>query len=142
MILAPQKTSWMQTFFDIIFDLNNIISGWELETLSDRQKRSLIPSLQQISSALDLLMQDPWFTSLWTLQEAVLRRDAMVLSRDGDPLTVSHSREYSIRLEMFCSSCWYILLDIGRYAEDWPLERDRSTEKYSNSSAHRGFSSA
>jgi hypothetical protein len=29
------------------------------------------------------LLLDPWFSSLWTLQEAFLRRDAVLLSREG-----------------------------------------------------------
>ncbi|KAK8051729.1 hypothetical protein PG993_003114 [Apiospora rasikravindrae] len=34
-----------------------------------------------------MLFADPWFTSLWTLQEGYLRKDAILLSRDGDDVT-------------------------------------------------------
>ncbi|KAG8534086.1 uncharacterized protein KY384_000929 [Bacidia gigantensis] len=32
------------------------------------------------------LLNDPWFSSLWTLQELVLRNDALVLSKEGEDL--------------------------------------------------------
>ncbi|KAF3934301.1 hypothetical protein ABW19_dt0205978 [Dactylella cylindrospora] len=35
------------------------------------------------------LFSDPWFSSLWALQESMLRGDAIVLSREGDPLCVA-----------------------------------------------------
>lgn len=112
----------LQSLFDTIFDLNYIISGWQMWELTDLQKQSVIPKLQHILSTLNSLLQDPWFTSLWTLQEAVLRRDAMILSKKGQPLTLSHNREHNISLEMFCNSCWNILVDIDAYAEYWPVE--------------------
>ncbi|KAG9591604.1 hypothetical protein KCU77_g6620, partial [Aureobasidium melanogenum] len=112
----------LQGLFDIIFDLDNIISGWGLWELSDDQKQSVIPRLECILSTLRSLMQDPWFTSLWTLQEAVLRRDAMILSTNGRLLTLSFHHEHKIRLEMFCNSCWNILVNIDDYKDDWPTQ--------------------
>lgn len=112
----------LQSLFDIIFDLESIISGWELWDLSHDQKQSVIPKLEFILSTLQSLMQDPWFTSLWTLQEAVLRRDAMILSTIGQPLTLPFHREHHIRLEMFCNLCWNVLTDIDGYKDEWPPE--------------------
>lgn len=40
------------------------------------------------------LSKDPWFTSLWTLQEAFLRKDACFLSREGDYCTYQWAIEY------------------------------------------------
>ncbi|KAF2245029.1 hypothetical protein BU26DRAFT_522719 [Trematosphaeria pertusa] len=37
-----------------------------------------------IISTLEKYTADPWFTSLWTLQEAYIRPDALLLDRDGD----------------------------------------------------------
>jgi hypothetical protein len=116
---SPDKS---QALFDTIFNLDNVISGWRLWELSFSQKQSLIPRLRHILSTLCSLMQDPWFTSLWTLREAVLRRDATNLSSHGQLLTVSHHREYNIHLEMFCNSCWTIMSDINDYEEYWPPE--------------------
>ncbi|KAH6949746.1 heterokaryon incompatibility protein-domain-containing protein [Ilyonectria sp. MPI-CAGE-AT-0026] len=33
---------------------------------------------------LERLLQDPWFSSLWTLQEAYLQKDAVILSKEGE----------------------------------------------------------
>lgn len=45
---------------------------------------------------VNCLLQDPWFSSLWTLQEAFIKKDAIFLSKEGHvirllghPLTVS-----------------------------------------------------
>ena len=40
------------------------------------------------------LHQDPWFTSLWTLQEAFLRKDARFLSKEGNYCTYPWALEY------------------------------------------------
>lgn len=42
--------------------------------------------LDIIQSSLKFLFTDPWFTSLWTLQESILRRDAQLLSSSGEPI--------------------------------------------------------
>ncbi|CAD0113976.1 unnamed protein product [Aureobasidium uvarum] len=112
----------LQGLFDIIFDLDNIMSGWELWKPSNTRDQSCVPKLRHILSTLESLMEDPWFTSLWTLQEAVLRRDAMILSTDGWPLTLQFDRTHKIRLEMFCNTCWNILVNIDDYADEWPSE--------------------
>lgn len=43
------------------------------------------PGLEHIPTPemIDFFASDPWFTSLWTLQEAFLRPDAQLLTRDG-----------------------------------------------------------
>jgi hypothetical protein len=112
----------LQALFDTIFSLDNVISAWNLWELSIAQRKTVVPRLQHILSTLCSLLQDPWFTSLWTLQEAVLRRDATVLSSHGQPLTVSHHRGHNVRLEIFCNSCWTIMSDINEYAEYLPPE--------------------
>jgi hypothetical protein len=43
-------------------------------------------SVDNLKKALDYILNDPWFSSLWTLQEAILRRDAIVLSAEGQPI--------------------------------------------------------
>ncbi|KAL6410759.1 hypothetical protein AUP68_07191 [Ilyonectria robusta] len=39
--------------------------------------------LEQIQVILNNIRREPWFTSLWTLQEAFLRKDACLLSQDA-----------------------------------------------------------
>ncbi|KAJ4422065.1 hypothetical protein N0V82_003256 [Gnomoniopsis sp. IMI 355080] len=43
--------------------------------------------LRLLEDAFSLLLSDPWFTSLWTLQELMMRNDAMVLSSEGSLVT-------------------------------------------------------
>ncbi len=43
---------------------------------------------------LQSLHEDPWFTSLWTLQEAFLRKDACFLSKEGDFCSYLWELEY------------------------------------------------
>lgn len=40
-----------------------------------------------MDSIPQLLKQEPWFSSLWTLQESVLQRHAIVLDKRGEPVT-------------------------------------------------------
>lgn len=46
----------------------------------------MLSQLPLFLNILKKLFQDPWFTSLWTLQESVLRRDAILLCREATPL--------------------------------------------------------
>lgn len=41
-------------------------------------------TMNKLQGAYDDVFSDPWFSSLWTLQEVVLRNDAMVLSAEGE----------------------------------------------------------
>lgn len=45
--------------------------------------RQAVESLQK--SCIELF-DDPWFSSLWTLQELVLRNDALILTREAEPV--------------------------------------------------------
>lgn len=40
----------------------------------------------QVETVLDCLRKEPWFSSVWTLQEAYLRKDAVFLSRNAQKL--------------------------------------------------------
>lgn len=44
----------------------------------------VIETLDRAITALRSWTSDPWFSSLWTLQESVLRRDAIILSCEGE----------------------------------------------------------
>ncbi|KAK6209384.1 hypothetical protein LQW54_006372 [Pestalotiopsis sp. IQ-011] len=60
------------------------------------------PALAQIHSCIETLITDSWFTSLWTLQEAFLRPDAILFSREGVPIV---NKDY----EPYCHSFLDIL---------------------------------
>ena len=47
-------------------------------------------------TTLKTLLGDWWFSSLWTLQEGILRDDAMLLSRDGSPIKKEDPSLYDI----------------------------------------------
>ena len=42
---------------------------------------------EEMIRSLSLLLQDPWFSSLWTLQESLLQRHAILLNKRGEPVT-------------------------------------------------------
>lgn len=45
--------------------------------------------IAEIVDSLSRILQDPWFSSLWTLQESILQRHAILLNRSGHPITTS-----------------------------------------------------
>ncbi|KAL8917732.1 MAG: hypothetical protein Q9208_007784 [Pyrenodesmia sp. 3 TL-2023] len=47
----------------------------------------LLQAAEAIVNALVAILQDPWFSSLWTLQESVLQRFALLLNKSGLPIT-------------------------------------------------------
>ncbi|TGJ78844.1 hypothetical protein E0Z10_g9925 [Xylaria hypoxylon] len=91
---AKHVVAWLSTFSTQ--DLNNLIRGlWDKtdqikqqiaisRTLSDTRSKLL---LNEIHALLATLFSDTWFTSLWTLQEAFLRYDALLMSREGGVAT-------------------------------------------------------
>jgi hypothetical protein len=48
-------------------------------------------TLRGIEKCLRTIFEDPWFSSLWTLQEAFLRPDAVLLSKEG--IAIPHNAE-------------------------------------------------
>lgn len=50
------------------------ITHWLTQTEED---------LDAMENCLSRLLIDPWFSSLWTLQEFILRRDATIISKEG-----------------------------------------------------------
>lgn len=56
----------------------------EYEATMDMNSREQIVDLNDIPSAtfVDYLLTDPWFTSLWTLQEAYLCPEAFIMTKD------------------------------------------------------------
>ena len=42
---------------------------------------------EEMFASISHVLQDPWFSSLWTLQESVLQRHAILLNKRGEPVT-------------------------------------------------------
>lgn len=66
--------------------------------------RDLLTVLTQLKQSVDALLDDWWFTSLWTLQEGILRRDALVLARDAQPIQYSQSENHAHVYTRFISN--------------------------------------
>jgi hypothetical protein len=73
-------------------------------------------ALENAQAVLKRLNQEPWFSSVWTLQEAYLRKDAVLLSACGDPNLVPeaystdtkslHQEQYErLRLQHLLDAC-------------------------------------
>lgn len=64
------------------------------------------PRLKKIRTMLDALFMDPWFTSLWTLQEAFLCPRAYLLSREATaPLgTLANLCHWCSTIDKLCDS--------------------------------------
>ncbi|RPA78937.1 hypothetical protein BJ508DRAFT_151121 [Ascobolus immersus RN42] len=79
----------------------------------DEALGEILPALLR---ALEGLFRDPWFSSLWTLQEAILRNDALVLSHEADTIALEEEggEAYLAILVSYCSN---IRKDLLRIAE-------------------------
>lgn len=81
----------------IIYTLEGILivlglfapSSYEATASSENASAQRLKAVQDLDLYLKELFQDPWFTSLWTLQEAFLCQNAHILSRDAKPLSVA-----------------------------------------------------
>ena len=58
--------------------LQNLIGDANSEAIA-----ALVSTLEQLATILPTVFDDPWFSSLWTLQEAFLCPNASLLARDG-----------------------------------------------------------
>ncbi|KAL8785652.1 MAG: hypothetical protein Q9195_008549 [Heterodermia aff. obscurata] len=73
--------------------------------------------------ALGIVLRDPWFSSLWTLQEAFLRKDALLLSRQGESVAVGEYSQVDLRWLTMCCYAFYMVskADLQAYLDesDW-----------------------
>jgi hypothetical protein len=96
-------------------DLRRVTSGLEAcftGTLHTQDgPRRLKKRLHVALDSLEKLLSDPWFSSLWTLQEAYLRPDAILLSRNGVPVPHNAEKHYTLlRLCQRASVIYHICL--------------------------------
>lgn len=74
-------TQWQETMLKQLIESSR--EGWELP-----QARHL-EGFKLLGDSFDELFEDPWFSSLWTLQEAFLRNDMVLLSQNGSVVSWS-----------------------------------------------------
>ena len=68
----------------LLFDLRSAVSGLQGETFHREPQEYDCKSWMSIAvNATNGLTVDPWFSSLWTLQEAFLCNHTVLLSRDA-----------------------------------------------------------
>ncbi|KAI1643985.1 uncharacterized protein F4817DRAFT_348119 [Daldinia loculata] len=82
-----------KTLSPVIIELDELCD--EISGLRQAQDDFTSPSsqeiLQQAYNCFQKLFQDRWFSSLWTLQEAFLRCDAVIMSQEGIIVTEPHT---------------------------------------------------
>jgi hypothetical protein len=80
--------------------------------LHSRDEKSLGKNLADSYCALALslrdLFKDPWFSSLWTLQEGTLRSDAFVLSREGNAMEHPLAPGVSVTFGILLNAFWHV----------------------------------
>ena len=70
-----------------------------------------VPELvDRLHGAFNIIFNDPWFSSLWTLQEVILRNDALVLSAEGDPIPLKPDGR--LFLTIFINTCQNVYKDL------------------------------
>ncbi|KAI1741806.1 heterokaryon incompatibility protein-domain-containing protein [Xylaria scruposa] len=112
--------------FNLIDRINGVWSDYVRHDASAEEMKLLLRYLRE---AFDSICLDPWFTSLWTLQELMLRNDAFVISSEGVIVTQCVP-DYTVRggvsnLNAFYKeqvSAWPMFFN--KIASDWRLAYD------------------
>ncbi|CAD6567922.1 MAG: hypothetical protein ASARMPRED_001189 [Alectoria sarmentosa] len=63
---------------------------------------------------LEVLLQDPWYTSLWTLQEMFLRADAAILSKSAEIVKRKAGNGNSLSLGNLVTNCTSVYNELTR----------------------------
>lgn len=93
---AEQAFIWLWTIpTDILksslltlsYKCSELYAAWDAAEETSRQGfAATVDGLSRIRASVDAILDDFWFSSLWTLQEEGLRRFAVVLSHEGEPV--------------------------------------------------------
>ncbi|KAK8103573.1 uncharacterized protein PG998_010606 [Apiospora kogelbergensis] len=62
-------------------------------------------TLKSVHGSVRTILDDFWFSSLWTLQEGILRPDAILLSQEAEQVRVRYSTQ-SIELQFLANTFW------------------------------------
>jgi hypothetical protein len=79
----------------------------------EKDVSGVLGRLHSLTEAMGRLFNDPWFSSLWTLQESILRRDAMILSREAKPVPLCYMEGYAF-LATLISACQNTHTELSR----------------------------
>ncbi|KAI1738099.1 heterokaryon incompatibility protein-domain-containing protein [Xylaria scruposa] len=97
-----------------------------------------LPIQDIISSLLkecNIIFNEPWFSSLWTLQEVVLRNDALVLAKEAEPIEW-FPNQY-MYMTMFINHCQNMFRDL-EYLADSIKESKRHNQPISEQQLRMG----
>ncbi|KAI1750662.1 hypothetical protein F4782DRAFT_509091 [Xylaria castorea] len=81
----------LEELHHLVFSIKMIISGASPKDVLARDK------VERIRDRLSLILVDPWFSSLWTLQEAFLCPNAWMIGREADSAMSAIHEDPSIR---------------------------------------------
>jgi hypothetical protein len=84
--LSRTETSSLASILEHMRDVVNLVTSIQVED-SDLSE-STIHLLKQATPIFDQLLADPWFSSLWTLQEAMASPNSILLSAEGHALSL------------------------------------------------------
>jgi len=113
---------WLTTLHYTI--LEDIMTGIERGCIKNQTQHSTCHS-----NALDcirILLSDPWFSSLWTLQEAFLKPEACLLSKDAALIRRSKILDPE-RPEIHKLPPYYRLTDVIYFLESWAKTNENVT---------------
>ncbi|KAF2741216.1 hypothetical protein EJ04DRAFT_557952 [Polyplosphaeria fusca] len=98
------STATLQNVFDDMFTCSAHLQRQDETALG----KSVKMALNDVHRSLTVLLNDPWFSSLWTLQEGTLRGDALILSREGSLLPHPDNLGQNIFLGALLRAFWHI----------------------------------
>lgn len=70
----------------------------------------ILRAAEEVKDSVEVVLLDPWFSSLWTLQELFLRDDALILGKNGNISVISE-----LRVPGFDESDPYLVLEALHY---------------------------
>lgn len=73
----PQRR--LQAAYDSLNENGLDVDDW----LGNHNSRPLLVSLRAMLASVGDILDDPWFSSLWTLQEIMMRQDALIITKEG-----------------------------------------------------------
>jgi len=80
--LSTLTNASLTGIFNDIFSCEMFLHSQDEEALG----KSVPQAYRDLSASLSSLFKDPWFSSLWTLQEGTLRSDVLILSKEALPI--------------------------------------------------------
>jgi Heterokaryon incompatibility protein (HET) len=95
--LSHHDTATLSSMLAQIDDFARVLESYDVrETDFEYDHQQVVgfihSKLGSIYPVAEQLLRDPWFSSLWTLQEAYLRDDAVLLSQSGEVISRPNGR--------------------------------------------------